>query len=108
MAENLLNALFITAIGMGITFAAIVILWWMMAGLAAIPVKEEVEDDIPEPSEADQQLKAKAAAIAVSIALAEQELSAARPLSVPPTALVSAWQLGTRSRQLYEKGKRKR
>lgn len=102
------DALWITLIGMGITFAAIVVLWWMMAGLTAIPVKEEVDEDIPQPVEADdEQLKAKAAAVAVAIALAEQELSSAHPLSTPPTALVSAWQLSTRSRQLYEKGKRR-
>ncbi len=110
MAENLVNSLVITLIGMGITFVAIVLLWWMMAGLTAIPFKQEV-DDAPATAEAAEedegQLKAKAAAVAVAIALAEQELSAARPLTTPPSALVSAWQLGTRSRQLYEKGKRR-
>jgi hypothetical protein len=50
--------------------------------------------------------KARAAAIAVAIALAEQGLSTARPLAAPPTALVSAWQLGMRTRQMYQKGER--
>ncbi len=50
--------------------------------------------------------KARAAAIAVAVALAEQGLSTARPLPAPPTALVSAWQLGMRTRQMYQKGER--
>ena len=42
--------------------------------------------------------------LAVALALAEQETSTAHPLPPPPTSLVSAWQLGLRSRQLVEKG----
>jgi Na+-transporting methylmalonyl-CoA/oxaloacetate decarboxylase gamma subunit len=104
----MVDALWITVLGMGITFAAIVLLWWMMAGLTVIPVKKEDDLDSLELAEVDdKQLKARIAAIAVAIALAEQEQSSARPLPVPPTALVSAWQLSTRSRQLYEKGKRR-
>ncbi len=107
MAENLINSLIITAIGMGITFAAIVLLWWMMAGLTAIPEKPANTDEPQPVSVIDSELKARAAAAAVALALAEQEISSARPLPTPPTALVSAWQLGTRSRQMYEKGKRR-
>ena len=109
MTENLINSLIVTLVGMGITFVAIILLWWMMAGLTAIPVKKEAEDATPESTPAGSgQLKAQAAAVAVAIALAEQQLSSARPLVTPPTALVSAWQLGTRSRQLYEKGAQRR
>jgi Na+-transporting methylmalonyl-CoA/oxaloacetate decarboxylase gamma subunit len=108
MTENIINSLIVTLVGMGITFVAIILLWWMMAGMTAIPFKEESEADSPEPVDAEaENLKMKAAALAVALALAEQELSAARPLQQPPTALVSAWQLGTRSRQLYEKGKQR-
>jgi Na+-transporting methylmalonyl-CoA/oxaloacetate decarboxylase gamma subunit len=104
----MIDALWITLLGMGITFVAIILLWWMMAGLTALPFKDEDESDSPEPVEAvDENPRAKAAAVAVAIALAEQELSSAHPLSVPPTALVSAWQLSTRSRQLYERGKQR-
>ncbi len=102
------EALWITLLGMGITFSAIILLWWMMAGLTALPFKDDDGTDSPEPVEMDNEnLRTKAAAVAVAIALAEQELSSAHPLSAPPTALVSAWQLSTRSRQLYEKGKRR-
>jgi len=107
MTENLLNSLIITAIGMGITFSAIILLWWMMAGLTAIP-DQQADAGEPQPAPAmESDLKARAAAAAVALALAEQEISSARPLPTPPTALVSAWQLGTRSRQMYEKGKRR-
>lgn len=107
MTENLIHSLFITVIGMGITFSAIILLWWMMAGLTAIPDKP-AKTDQPQPvSVIESEIKARAAAAAVALALAEQEISSARPLPTPPTALVSAWQLGTRSRQMYEKGKRR-
>lgn len=106
--DNLLNALLITVMGMGITFGAIVVLWGMMAALTAIPDKTE-DAAPPQPSAApEDDSKARAAAAAVALALAEQELSAARPLPPPPTAIVSAWQLGTRSRQMYEKGRRRK
>ena len=102
----MIEALWITLLGMGITFLAILLLWGMMAGLTALPFKDS---DSPEPGDAvDENLRAKAAAVAVAIALAEQEFSSARPLPAPPTAIVSAWQLSTRSRQLYEKGKQRR
>ena len=39
-----------------------------------------------------------------AVALAEQELSSAHPLPEPPTAIVSAWQLGMRTSQRSEKG----
>lgn len=106
--DNLLNALLITVMGMGITFGAILVLWGMMAALTAIP--DKAKDAAPsQPSAApEDDSKARAAAAAVALALAEQELSAARPLPPPPTAIVSAWQLGTRSRQMYEKGRRRK
>ncbi len=111
MLESLITALEITALGMGLVFAAILLLWGMMWGLTAIPMKQDAAEktDSPEPApvEADG-LKAQAAAVAVAIALAEQSLSSAHPLPQPPTAIISAWQLGTRSRQLYEKGGQRR
>jgi sodium pump decarboxylase gamma subunit len=109
MAQNLLLSLEITALGMGLVFVAIILLWWMMWGLTAIPVKQDADESAtPEPASTNEDgFKAQAAAVAVAIALAEQSLSTARPLPEPPTALVSAWQLGTRTRQLYEKGERR-
>ncbi|HEY3312084.1 MAG TPA: OadG family protein [Anaerolineales bacterium] len=114
MLANLILALEITAMGMGLVFLAIVLLWLMMWALTALPFKES--DETAEPAETGevagalpaeyQDLMTQAAAVAVAIALAEQSQSVARPLPEPPTALVSAWQLGMRTRQMYEKGGR--
>lgn len=99
----------ITALGMGLVFGAIILLWVMMILLTTLtadktPPAEEVPA-APEPdSVSESGFKAQAAAIAVAIALAEQGQSTARPLSEPPTALVSAWQLGMRTSQRSQKG----
>ena len=107
MTENLILALEITALGMGLVFLAIILLWLLMWAMTAIPFKEAEDADSQQAApSAEDDLKAKAAAVAVAIALAEQSQSGARPLSQPPTALVSAWQLGMRTRQMYEKGGR--
>jgi Na+-transporting methylmalonyl-CoA/oxaloacetate decarboxylase gamma subunit len=103
---DLLLSLQITALGMGLVFGAILLLWLMMVVLTALTAeKEEAESDSPllaPVSEAG--FKAQAAAIAVAIAMAEQGLSSAHPLPDPPTALISAWQLGMRTSQRSEKG----
>jgi Na+-transporting methylmalonyl-CoA/oxaloacetate decarboxylase gamma subunit len=115
--SNISVALQITALGMGLVFAAIILLWWMMAALTSFmaDTSDSAEDTSvtpnPSPTEGptgmlrNDEQKARAAAVAVAMALAEQQASGARPLSIPPTAIVSAWQLGMRSRQLYQKGR---
>jgi Na+-transporting methylmalonyl-CoA/oxaloacetate decarboxylase gamma subunit len=102
--NNLLIALQITAIGMGLVFAAIVLIWWMMALLTKFTAEKEVpaREAVSPAQENDE--KARAAAIGVAIAMAEHQLSQAHPLPDPPTAIVSAWQLSMRSRQLSQKG----
>jgi Na+-transporting methylmalonyl-CoA/oxaloacetate decarboxylase gamma subunit len=97
----------ITALGMGIVFAVILALWGMMNLLTRLTadkmtrMESAVSSDIA--SEGDDP-KARAAAVAVTIALAQQHTSSAHPLPEPPTAIVSAWQLGMRTRQMYQKG----
>lgn len=110
--NSMLLALQITALGMGLVFAAIILLWGMMSLLTAITADKEhstsPDAGAPEPTKPtpviDSGLKAQAAAVAVAIALAEQQLSIARPFAEPPTADVSPWQMGMRTRQLYQKG----
>lgn len=116
MNENLLLSLQITALGMGLVFAAIILLSLMMSLLTRLVVDpssslSETESDsakvvpvLPVSATADDENKARAAAIAVAMALAEQRQ--APPTIEPATALVSAWQLGMRTRQMYEKGGR--
>ncbi len=103
--NNMLIALQITLLGMGLVFAAIILLWGMMSLLTFITADRRPASDSPETAPVmDSDLKARAAAVAVAIALAEQQASHAHPLSDPPTAIVSAWQLGMRTRQLQQKG----
>ena len=115
MTNNFLLALQITALGMGLVFAAILLLWGMMTLLTFITTaKEPTSNSVESPSGrvsasvADDEFKAQAAAVAVAIALAERhismEMSSAHPLTDPPTAIISAWQLGMRTRQMYQKG----
>ncbi|MBK9923805.1 MAG: OadG family protein [Anaerolineales bacterium] len=100
-------ALQITAFGMGLVFFAIVILWLMMTLLTAITTDKEPASDSAEPdSVSKDDVLAQAAAIGVTMAIAEQQLSSAHPLKEPPTAIVSAWQLGMRTRQMTQKGNR--
>jgi Na+-transporting methylmalonyl-CoA/oxaloacetate decarboxylase gamma subunit len=104
---NFLLSLQITALGMGLVFGAILLLWLMMVLLTFFTANKNSASDSPEPDtkrvpEADTKLQA--AALAVAIALAEQGQSTARPLSQPPTAIVSAWQLGMRTSQRAQKG----
>jgi Na+-transporting methylmalonyl-CoA/oxaloacetate decarboxylase gamma subunit len=103
--SNLQVALEITGLGMGLVFAAIILLWWMMNLLTFITADRRPASDAAKPAPVvNDELKARAAAVAVAIALAEQQDSPARQLSDPPTAIVSAWQLGMRTRQLHQKG----
>ena len=103
--SNLQVAYEITGLGMGLVFAAIVLLWWMMNLLTFITADRKPESDSAKPAPVvDGELKAQAAAVAVAIALAEQQDALAHPFSDPPTAIVSAWQLGMRTRQLHQKG----
>ena len=111
--SNIVIALQITALGMGLVFAAIILLWGMMALLTRVMAEKEslpeADEDFsltPDPSPAGRgELAAQAAAVAVALALAEQQVSHAHPFSIPPTAIVSAWQLGMRTRQLSQKGR---
>jgi Na+-transporting methylmalonyl-CoA/oxaloacetate decarboxylase gamma subunit len=108
---DFLLSLQITALGMGLVFGAILLLWLMMVLLTfftadkkTLPDKASASDS-PEPdSVSDTGYKLQAAALAVAIALAEQGQSTAHPLSEPPTAIVSAWQLGMRTNQRAQKG----
>jgi len=109
MNENLILSLQITALGMGLVFGAIILLAVMMSLLTRFTAEKEVSPSTTASDSAEsvpvveKGHKAQAAAIAVAMALAEQKR---QTLYDPPTALVSAWQLGMRTRQMYEKGGR--
>lgn len=108
--SNIVIALQITALGMGLVFAAIILLWWMMALMTSVLAEKEPAGKAGASAIAEngpvnaQEIKAQAAAVAVAVALADHQVTHIHPLSAPPTAIVSAWQLGMRTRQLSQKG----
>ncbi len=109
--SDLLLALQITALGMGLVFSAILLLWLMMVLLTLFTADKETSlDKVPASdssvpaSISETGYKLQAVALAVAIAFAEQGQSTAHPLPDPPTAIVSAWQLGMRTSQRSEKG----
>ena len=105
--SNLTLALQITAFGMGLVFFAILILWLMMTLLTILTAdKEPASDSLEADSVLNEDVLAQAAAVGVAMAIADQQLSSAHPLKEPPTAIVSAWQLGMRTRQMTQKGNR--
>ncbi len=115
MNDTFIQSLQITLLGMGLVFAAILLLWALMAAMTALFRERDLPPSPLSPSrstplglpreEADEgEEKARAAAAAVAMALAAQRQSSAHPLPEPPTAIVSAWQLGMRTRQMSQKG----
>jgi len=104
MSNLLILSLSITAIGMGLVFSAIVLLWGLMSLLTRFLAEKEPTIEVRDEA---REHKARAAAVAVAVALAEQAQSRVGHFPMPNTALVSAWQLGMRTRQMYQKGNRK-
>jgi Na+-transporting methylmalonyl-CoA/oxaloacetate decarboxylase gamma subunit len=110
VTQNLLLALQITAIGMGLVFGSIILFWLMMAALVRLtrPGVEQPPEGDPRPSDLQENLspekalrKRRVAVAAVAIALARQSGAAqlpARPAS--PTAQASAWQVVQRAKSL--------
>ena len=107
MLNEIVLALQITLVGMGLVFASLILLWWVMALLTSVTSdKESASGPADLVSVMENEDKGRAAAIAVAFGLAQEQSAHARPLADPPTAIVSAWQLGTRTKQLYQKGER--
>ncbi len=88
---------------MGIVFAAIILLSWVMSLLTLITADKGESSSAGSASVVEDDTKARAAAVAVAVAVAEQQACRAHLLDEPPTTIVSAWQLGMRTNQLYEK-----
>ncbi len=100
------QALFITLVGMGLVFLAIFALWGMMALLVRIlPAEAEAEGEAEAGKEDELALKQRAAAAAVALALAQSaQTDHFAQLPLPPTAIVSAWQVSNRSKILNRRG----
>jgi sodium pump decarboxylase gamma subunit len=107
----LVASLWITLIGMGLVFIAILLLWGLMEGLMSLTARfaaKEAEEEAAEGEEteqpealpmptSDQKKRAAAAAVAVAMALR-------RPATRPnlPAASGSGWQAVTRASQLNQ------
>ncbi|MGZ9224946.1 MAG: OadG family transporter subunit, partial [Anaerolineales bacterium] len=84
MTNDLVLALEISTLGMGLVFAALILLWWMMALLTSLTADKEsvspmgMMSDSAEPvSVMANDDKARVAAIAVAFALAQEETTLA-------------------------------
>jgi Na+-transporting methylmalonyl-CoA/oxaloacetate decarboxylase gamma subunit len=108
MSEDLILALQITVLGMSLVFLGIIIIWVIILALtASTSRKKETLNPDAEMTDDQQNYKAQAVAIAVAAVLAEQSLARVTRFPLPPTALVSAWQLTMRTRQLNHEGRPK-
>ncbi len=108
MSENLILALQITVLGMGLVFLGIIIIWVIILALTASTSRKK-ETLIPDDEKTDnlQAHRAQAAAIAVASVLAEQSQTRVARFPLPPTAVMSAWQLTMRTRQINHEGRPK-
>lgn len=114
MISDIQNALWITVIGMGLVFAAILTLWLAMSvlvfldsdtfhafssriGLQRKSRQKPLEDD-------SSDRRRKAAIAAVVVALARQNSTGLHEFPLPPTAFVSAWQAVMRSNIIKRRG----
>lgn len=103
MSAQLYQALIITAIGMGLVFGAILLLWLVMAVL----VRLFRDQPSLKAADVETQLKVnrqRAAAVAVAMALAQEASTEPHEFPLPPTAIVSAWQAVRRSMNLNKRG----
>ena len=101
------QALWITGLGMGLVFAALVLLAGLMAVMTRVFRDGTALTPDPSPHSGRGE-KERAAALAVAVALAEQAQSTARPLMPPQPTIIGAWQLGMRTRQMAQKGETSR
>jgi Na+-transporting methylmalonyl-CoA/oxaloacetate decarboxylase gamma subunit len=111
MTSNLILALQITVVGMGLVFAAILLLWGLMALLVRLAPerREKPIQETADEHEAEMERKRRAAAVAVAIALAQHaESREPHEFPLPPTALVSAWQAVLRTSMLNKRGPTRR
>jgi Na+-transporting methylmalonyl-CoA/oxaloacetate decarboxylase gamma subunit len=95
-------ALQITAAGMGLVFAAILLLWGLMALLVRLARAPAATREPPKAPE--QGMEEQAAVAAVAFALQRGAAAAQATFPLPPTAFVSAWQAVRRSSQLNQRG----
>jgi Na+-transporting methylmalonyl-CoA/oxaloacetate decarboxylase gamma subunit len=103
--ENLGTSLWITLIGMGLVFIAIILLWGLMAFLVTIlKEKEGKPETLPETKGETQahNIKEKVAAVAVAIAINTANQSQYQGKHPTADASVSNWQSSFRQTSSFE------
>jgi Na+-transporting methylmalonyl-CoA/oxaloacetate decarboxylase gamma subunit len=120
MSSDLSLALQVTLVGMSLVFAAIVLLWWLMALLVRALPEAEAEPPGAEARRAALRqraeavmagdeaqrvtLRRRAAAAAVAALLGPGAAESARSAAPPATATVSPWQAAMRASRLRQRG----
>lgn len=100
---NINDALWITAVGMSIVFAVIILLWALIilivrisGGIARRPAEAQQEEET-------NVLRAAAAAVALALVL-HKSSPELHEFPLPPTATVSPWQSVMRTKILTKRG----
>lgn len=105
MNPNLLIAIQITVVGMALVFAAIILLWGLMALLVRVTAEKPETVEVASATTDTLSAKRQAAIAAVAVVLAlEKESKPAMQMVLPPTATVSAWQAAMRANRLKLRG----
>lgn len=112
MLDTINLPLQITLIGMGLVFAAILLLGLVMSLIVRLARDEdEGDEELIIVSAGKRQVEAgspKAAAAAIAVALAlGADAARPHPFPLPPSAFVSAWQAVLRTRMLTKRGMRR-
>lgn len=108
MMNPLWTSLYLTLVGMGIVFIAILLLWAMMALLVRLTGRQAVQDArkaaLERAGAAERERKRRAAAAAIAVALNRELDYEPHEFPIPPTAVVSAWQSVSRASLLHKRG----
>jgi len=102
MSTPLSTALMISLLGMGLVFAAILLLWGVIAVLVRLTSKPTQQEAGINVEEAER--KRRAAIAAITVALAQELDTQPHEFPLPSTAQVSAWQAVMRGNILRKRG----
>ncbi len=101
MSSNMQIAYQIAFIGMAIVFTAILLIWILISLITLIGSRKKTSHTMAEESIRKQ----KAAALAVAQVLMEKKKNHLINYQLPPTAIISAWQLSMRTNQMKNRRK---
>ncbi len=102
MNSEMLTAVLITLVGMGLVFATLLLLWGLIVLLVRFFTPKAVKSAPADETNLDE--LHQAAAVAVALALAEESEQTWHEFPLPPTALVTPWQAAMRTRMMNKRG----